>query len=229
MAEKKDSFFIAGIDEAGRGSVIGPLVIAGVSVDAKGEARLKKLGVRDSKLLSPKRREALYKKIEKIAKDIIISKTDPCKIDASRSNGTNMNKLEAAKFVEILSLLNPQKAYIDGFDANLAKLKEFFIKMTSGQVELVVEHYADATYPVVSAASIVAKVERDRAVEKLKKQYGEIGSGYTSDPRTIAWLKEWLKSNDRLPDCVRRTWITAELLEDEKKQSRLTEWLKSRF
>ncbi|MBI4019929.1 MAG: ribonuclease HII [Candidatus Aenigmarchaeota archaeon] len=229
MEQEGNGFFIAGIDEAGRGSVIGPMVIVGLSVDQKGEAKLRGIKVRDSKLLSPKRREALYGEIEKIARDIVISKTEPCKIDAYRNSGTNLNRLEAIKFVEILNLLKSHRAYIDGPDVNLARLREFLVKMTNNGTEIIVEHYADVTYPVVSAASIIAKVERDREVEKLKKQYGEVGSGYTSDPRTIAWLKEWLKANDKLPECVRRSWITAELLEDEKKQSRITQWLKARL
>jgi ribonuclease HII len=94
-------------------------------------------------------------------------------------------------------------------------------------VAVVVEHKADVTYPVVSAASIIAKVERDREIDVLKAQHGDLGSGYPSDPRTIQWLKRWLEKNRQYPDFVRKSWVTAELLQEEKKQPSLGSWLRS--
>ncbi len=222
---KNQEFVIAGIDEAGRGAVIGPLVIAGISIDSRKERALKKIKVKDSKLLTPKRRVALAKKIEKIAKDVVVIKVDPCKIDSMRMFGTNLNRIEAVRFLDAIAFLKPHKVYIDGFDTNLEKLKKFLSKMTNG-LDMVVEHEADVNYPVVSAASIIAKVERDRQVEKLKTEYGDIGSGYPSDPRTVQWLKNWLEKNKDWPECVRKSWVTAEVLQEEKRQLNLSAWLK---
>ncbi len=225
--KEKQKIFIAGLDEAGRGPVIGPLVIAGVSIDLKDVYRLKKLGVKDSKLLSPSRRERLAGGIEKIAKDIVILKIGPCKIDNYKRQGVNLNRLEAMKFAEVINLLSPDRAYIDAPDVNLGRLKGFLGKMVGDGVELFVEHKADHTYPVVSAASIMAKVERDAEIEKLKKKYGEFGPGYTSNSVTIEWLRDWLRENRDFPEgLVRKTWITASVLKGERDQRDLWSFLR---
>lgn len=221
----KEVTVIAGIDEAGRGAVMGPLVIAGVSIEEGKEKALRKMKVRDSKLLAPETRERLAKKIEKVARDVIVVKVGPCKIDDMRKNGTNLNRIEAVKFIDIAGYLKPHRAYIDGFDTNLPKLRQFLSKMISG-VELIVEHKADSTYPIVSAASIIAKAERDREIWKLRGEHGDIGSGYPSDPITIAWLKTWLEKNREFPDFVRKSWVTAEILQEEKRQINLSAWLR---
>jgi len=208
-------------------AVIGPLVVAGVSIDIKKVHLLKKAGVKDSKLLTPARRERLAEKIEKIADDIIVLKVGPCKIDNYRHQGINLNRLEAMKFAEIINFLGPYKAYIDAPDVNLGKLNNFMRKMVGDGVELFVEHKADHKYPVVSAASIVAKVERDAEIEKLKKKYGDFGPGYTSNPLTIEWMREWLKENRDFPDgLVRKTWITTGVLKGERDQKDLWSFLR---
>ena len=216
---------IAGIDEAGRGAVIGPMIIAAVSMPKDRENDLRKMGAKDSKLLTPKTRERLAQKIEKIARDIVVIDVGPCKIDNYRRQGISLNKMEAMKFAEALNLLKPARAYIDGPDTNLRKFKGFLSKMLAEPAELVVEHFADTKYPVVSAASIIAKVERDLRVRKLASQYGDIGSGYPSDPVTQAWLRQWLKGTNKFPECVRRTWVTAEVMERDKLQTRLLGFL----
>ncbi len=216
---------IAGIDEAGRGAVIGPMIIAGVSIPREKENELVKMGVKDSKLLTPKAREKLARKIEKTAKDIIVIEVAPCKIDNYRKQGISLNKMEAMKFAEALNFLRPSTAYIDGPDINLRKFQGFVSKMLAEPAELVVEHFADSKYPVVSAASIIAKVERDQRIEKLASRYGEIGSGYSSDPVTQVWLSQWLEGANKFPECVRRTWITAEVMERDKLQTRLLGFL----
>src|SRR4030043_293934 len=104
---------VTGIDEAGRGAVIGPLVIAGVTIDKKYESKLKSLGVKDSKELSPKRREELAKKIEEIATNIIIMRVQPCRIDDMMGKGTNLNKIEAMKMAEIVEMCSGSRVYID--------------------------------------------------------------------------------------------------------------------
>jgi len=89
----------------------------------------------------------------------------------------------------------------------------------------VAENFADRKYPVVSAASIIAKVERDKEIKKLHKKYGFFGSGYTSDERTIRFLKDWIKKNKEFPDIVRKTWVTAEELKKLKEQKKLDGFL----
>jgi len=222
----KEKTIIAGTDEAGRGSVIGPLVMVGVSIEADKEHLLRKMGCRDSKLLSPGKRERLYEAIEKSAKDIMVLKIAPCKIDRYRKTGVNLNKLEAMKFAEIINYLDPCRAYVDAPDVNLQKLTIFMTKMVRDGVKLIVEHKADMNYPAVAAASIIAKVERDREIAKLAEEFGEMGSGYPSDPRTTAWLNGWLENNKKFPDFVRNTWDTAIVMKAENEQSKLSEWLK---
>ncbi|MBM3303877.1 MAG: ribonuclease HII [Candidatus Aenigmarchaeota archaeon] len=216
---------IAGIDEAGRGAVIGPLVIAGVSVEEGRLDRLKALGVRDSKLLSPKRREHLAREIEKLAKDVMILKVGPCKIDGYRSQGVDLNRLEFMKMSEVISFLRPNAVYVDSPDVKPERLVKILSK-SAKDVRIVAEHKADVNYPVVGAASIVAKVARDGEIEKLKKKYGDVGPGYSSNPITMEWLRQWLAKNREFPEgVVRKSWITSSMVKSEKSQGRLHFWL----
>lgn len=221
---------IAGLDEAGRGCVIGSLVIAGVSIDHSKEAELKKLGVKDSKLLKQSKRVELAEKIEEMAKDIIVLRVGPCKIDTFRKQGVDLNKIEALKISDIIKMLNPQMAIIDAPDPNLDKFGRFMRKLVGEGPELLCKHKADRDHPVVSAASIIAKVEREEEIAKLKEEYGDFGTGYTSDERTIAWLKEWLKKNKEFPEhLVRKSWVTSSALLGEREQKSLFGWFKGAF
>jgi len=224
----KKLFTVGGIDEAGRGAVIGPMVIAGATVVPEDAEKLKKLGVKDSKLLSPKRREYLAKKLEGILKDVVVVKISACKIDDYKKRGVNLNKLEAMKMADILDCLDPNKVYIDSPENNTEKFKKMISKMIKGEPEMIVEHKADQTYPIVSAASIIAKVERDAEVKRLHKKYGVEGSGYPSDERTIEWMKSYLKEHGKFPEkeLVRFSWDTTKRLLGEKKQKGLGGFLK---
>ncbi len=225
---KKKPFTYGGIDEAGRGAVIGPMVVAGATVIRGDNAKLKKLGVRDSKLLSPKRREYLAGKLEGILKDVVVVKISPCKIDDYNKRGVNLNKLEAMKMADILDCLDPSEVFIDSPESNAGKFRETMLKMIKGKPEMVVEHKADVKYPVVSAASIIAKVERDAEIEKLKKEYGLKGSGYPSDERTIEWMKSYLREHGKFPEkgLVRFSWDTTKRMLGEKKQKGIGGFLK---
>lgn len=217
---------IAGVDEAGRGAVIGPMVIAGVSVTQDKEAGLKRMGVRDSKKIAPKRREKLAKAIERIAKDVVVIKVEACKVDSYRKAGVNLNELEKMKMADVLSLLEAGKAYVDSPDVSPERLKEGLEREIGKGTELVVEHGADDSYPVCSAASIVAKVTRDEEVRKLHKKYRDFGSGYPSDERTTKFLEEYLKKHNKFPDCVRKSWATIKTIKKDHKQSKLAGWLR---
>ncbi len=223
---KKENL-IAGIDEAGRGAVIGPLVIAGVSVYENHEGKLKKIGVKDSKQLSPFQREKISEKIERIVKDIVILKISPCKIDNYNKEGINLNRLETIKFAEIINHLNPDRAYVDAPENNEGKFTTFLKKMIRNEIKVIAEHKADQNYPVVSAASIIAKVERDRSVKKLSEEYGVKGSGYPSDERTTGWMRLWLSKHKNFPEgLVRKSWATTGNMLAEKRQNKLTEFFK---
>lgn len=219
----KGKAVICGVDEAGRGAVIGPLVIAGVSVMEKDVPKLRRIGVRDSKELTPAQRERLASKIEEIARDIVIMKVGPCKIDSYSRQGVNLNRVEAMKMCSIIDCLNAERAYVDGPDVNLDKFSRVMRKMLKFESELIVEHRADSRYPVVSAASIMAKVERDGEMEELRKRYGVYGTGYPSDERTIAWMKEYIIKNKRFPEegLVRHTWMTTRDMMGDHQQSKL--------
>ena len=215
---------ISGIDEAGRGCILGPMVIAGVAIPHGKEAEFRKMGVKDSKQLTPAKREELARKIEEIA-NIVVLEVAACKIDNYKAQGISLNRLEAIKFAEILHLQKPHKAFIDGPDTNLPRFHGHLKTMAPEGIELVIEHLADSKYPVVGAASIIAKVQRDMKIEQLRKEYGDIGSGYTSDPTTVKWLEEWMRTHSKLPDCARHSWITAENLIEKKEQSKLGAFL----
>jgi len=220
---------ILGIDEAGRGPVIGPLVICGLMVDENGEKKLREIKVKDSKELTPKKREELAPLIERIATHAVILRVQPCKIDNSKKHGINLNKLEALKMIEIINLLEPDKAIIDTPTVNTQKFKDFlWSKVEKKDIELVCENYADKNYPVVSAASILAKVNRDIAIEELKKKVGfDFGVGYSHDKRTIEFLHKLAKENNgKLPNYVRHSWDTAEQITKQYKQMRVLSFFK---
>lgn len=220
---------ILGIDEAGRGAVIGPLVICGLLIDEKDEEKLKKLQVKDSKLLTPKKREELAPKIEKIATHTVIIRIPPCKIDTNRRRGVNLNQIEAMKMAEIINLLEPDKAILDAPGYNTSKFRDYlWSKLDNKEVKLVCENFADQNYPVVSAASIVAKVNRDEKIEELKKKVGkDFGVGYSHDSRTIEFLNKLAGENrGKLPIYVRHTWDTAERIMNEHHQLRIFKFLK---
>lgn len=203
---------IAGVDDAGRGAVIGPLVVAGILVDEKGLKKIEALRVRDSKTLTPKRREYLAAEILKTVKDYHIVKLPPKDIDRVVETGKKLhrlNRLEAKAMAEVLSYLKPDIAYIDASDVLPERFSRHIAEELTFNIKIISEHKADKTYPVVSAASIIAKVERDHEISILHKEYGDFGSGYASDGRTIEFLKEWIKAHDEYPIFVRKSWAPA--------------------
>lgn len=203
---------IAGVDDAGRGPIIGPLIIAGVLFDEKDLPRLRDVGVKDSKLLSPQRREQLALEIRKLALKCHVESLSPTEIDKVVETGRKLrrlNRLEAQTMAKVIAALKPDIAYVDASDVLADRFKEHILENLSLKVEIISEHKADAKYPVVSAASIIAKVERDRAVAKLREKYGNVGdmgSGYASDPRTIKFLEKWFAKHGSYPEFVRKSW-----------------------
>jgi len=210
---------IAGVDDAGRGSVIGPLVIAGVSMKEQNLPELSKLGVKDSKLLSPRRRENLAIEIKRIAQKYSVMKLLPKEIDIVVQRGRKLhklNRLEAQTMAKVLETLKPDIAYIDASDVLEERFKEHIMELLSFKVEIISEHKADRNYPIVSAASIIAKVERDKEIAELTNKYGDFGCGYPTDPKTIGFLQQCLEKFDEYPDFVRKSWKPARRVKSEK-------------
>ncbi len=197
---------LLGIDEAGRGSVLGPLVVCGVAVEEERLKYLERLKLKDSKKVSPKRRIVLSRKIKKIAEchPVHISAAD---IDLLRSKDVNLNEIEKIAMRKIIGNSNPDVSFIDCIDVKPERFRNEIEKFQNN-MKVVAEHGADDKYVIVSAASIVAKVERDMEIQKIRKEFSEVGSGYPSDPKTISFLKN-ISYND-LPDFVRRSWSTVE-------------------
>ncbi|OED30010.1 ribonuclease HII [Methanosphaera sp. WGK6] len=197
---------VLGIDEAGRGSVIGPLVIGGVLMPKKKTRFLDRIGVKDSKKLSSKKRTVLSRKIKKIAKftTFIINAQE---IDYMRNNGTNLNQIETNGMQNIINQMNPDICCIDCIDVNETRFHDNIQKINQ-DMKVITKHKADDIYNIVSAASIIAKVERDKQLAIIRSEYGPVGSGYPSDKNTIDYLKT-IKNNE-FPPIVRQTWSTIE-------------------
>lgn len=215
---------LCGVEEAGRGPVIGPLVMCGVLIDAKDEAKLRSIGAKDSKLLTPKTREILFDQIKGMVKDYKIIIIPPADVDkVLLSKDSNLNWLEADVSAEIINALKPDKAVLDCPSPNIPAYKAYVKKkLDNKKVVIIAEHKADVNYPVVSAASILAKVTRDREIEKLKKKIGiDFGSGYPADERTKEFLKKYYKD---FPDIFRKTWSSYKRVAGVKNQKKLGEF-----
>lgn len=194
---------ICGVDDAGRGSMLGPLVIAGISIDKSKLRKLSALGVKDSKKLTPKSREELYDKIISIVDDYHIAKIPPRSIDSSVKKH-NLNQLEAKYMAKVISKLNPETSFVDSCDVNPKRFGKEISKL-SGNKKIRSYHHADSRFIVVSAASIIAKVARDKAITKLKKTH-DVGSGYPSDNKTIEFVKKYYQIQKTMPNFVRKSW-----------------------
>jgi len=211
---------ICGVDEAGKGSVLGPLVVAAVAIPS--ERALDDLGVKDSKLLSPKERERLYALIKKRCK-VATVRLDAADIDAVRLEMT-LNVAVARAHAQAINKLSPACAYVDACDVNCLRYAEMVKGYLTHSCEIVSEHHADDKFPVVSAASIVAKVTRDRAIVTLSKKYGDIGSGYPSDPVTIRFLNTWIDEHKTPPPIARKSWKTVSAILARKHQRSLLDF-----
>jgi len=210
---------ICGIDDAGRGPVIGPMVLAGIVIDEKDLPKLKTLGVRDSKLLTPNQREQIYTKLIKSLRRYKIIKVPPQEIDKYvLSETTNLNWLEAEKMAEIINTLRPDQVIVDCPSNNKKAFANYLENKLQVKTGLRCEHKADRDFLIVGAASILAKVIRDREVELIKKTVRmNIGSGYPADPLTKKFLREnWNKH----PDIFRHSWSSYQEYSEGKKSKK---------
>ena len=211
---------ICGVDEAGKGSVLGPMVVAAVGVSS--EHALAGLGLKDSKLLSARERERLYTVIRKTCRVATVS-LDAQEIDTIRQEMT-MNAAVARAHARVITKLSPSCAYVDACDVNTLRYAEMVKIHLELPCEIVSEHHADEKFPLVSAASIVAKVTRDRAIASLAKKYGEIGSGYPADPVTIRYLTSYIDEHRVPPPIARKSWKTVSAILAKRSQSLLKDF-----
>jgi len=205
---------VAGIDEAGRGPVIGPMVMACVVVDERSLAFLERLGVRDSKALSPAARSRLSRSIARIAVEVRLRVVSPEEIDSAVWGVTarNLNDLEARVVAELIDGLKSEVSvvYLDSPDPNPARyagVVRGYLRVKD--VEIVADNKAEEKYVIVATASILAKVKRDAIIKELEATYGPLGSGYPSDPRTREFLVNWVREHGSLPPIARKSWETS--------------------
>ncbi len=202
---------VCGVDDAGRGPVIGPLVIAGIVIEEGKIDDLRRLGVKDSKMLLPSVRTRLSKKIPGVIDDYHVVDLPAHELDRIVNRAPKfqrLNLLEAKAMAQVIEKLKPDIAYVDSSDTRPERFKNNISDCLSFAPRIVSEHKADINYPVVSAASIMAKVHRDGRIEEIKKEYGEIGSGYAHDPATAKFLRDYYSEHGDFPPIVRRSWKT---------------------
>jgi ribonuclease HII len=217
---------ICGVDEAGRGPVIGPLVIAGVTFES--DLKLKEYRVKDSKQLSPSRREELATIIKKIALKYEILVIPAADIDDMRKIMT-LNEIEVNGFIKIISKLKPETCYVDSVDVNETRFSKNISSNLQFKSTIISKHKADEIYPVVSAASILAKSRREIEVKRIanileKKLNLPLGSGYPADPVTQNFFRTWFDKYGKLPPYTRHSWKTSQNILKEKKLKKLDDF-----
>ena len=220
-----DNMDTLGLDEAGRGPVLGPLVVAGIVIPEKKEKIIERMGVKDSKRLTPNRRTVLYRKLTKMFdyETVVITAKD---IDNLRARGVNLNEIEKLAMKKIINNLRADRIIIDALDVKEGRLQDEISEHVGHSCEVIAEHKADDNYLAVGAASIIAKTERDLILEQINKEYVRstkdkdgIGSGYPSDPKTKNFLKKF--KYDEMPDFVRRSWGTVQKIKEAEEAEKL--------
>ncbi|MGZ5470086.1 MAG: ribonuclease HII [Nitrososphaeraceae archaeon] len=201
------NLLICGIDEAGRGSVLGPLVIAGINIKNSDIKKLEEIGVRDSKALTRKKRGFLFDKILDISEFVCIYKID-CKTIDENVYQRKLNKLEGGIMSTIIKYLEADVAYVDSCDVNINRYTNYLKSNLDlkNNTSVIAMHKADRINPAVSAASIIAKVTRDREIQILEENFQNIGSGYPSDKKTMYFIHNWIKEYKEFPNFVRKSW-----------------------
>lgn len=212
---------LLGIDEAGRGPVLGPMVVAGVV--AEDQQTLRSLGVRDSKRLTPKRRTALAREIMDRAECRVLV-IPALELDL-RMESMTLNQVEVESFADLIRSLAPDEAWVDCCDPSETRFRRAILRELGYELPLRAEHKADERYPVVSAASIVAKVRRDEEVSRIQEELGlPVGSGYAHDPQTRSFMRAWLEERGEIPPHTRRAWRTSKDLLSQAWLRNLKEW-----
>lgn len=215
-----DGILVGGVDEAGRGSIIGPLVVAGVSIRESKIAYLREMGVRDSKALTPKSRARLYGEILEVADSFYVHKINTPEVDDSVLL-KGLNRLEAKAMAHVINNIRADEVYVDCCDVNTNRYKENIECHLKCNPRLHSMHHADVTNVVVSAASVIAKITRDQEIQEIRNKYRNIGSGYPSDEKTMRFIKKWVSKNGEAPEFARKSWKPLKIMLDQTAQCRL--------
>ena len=204
--------WVLGLDEAGRGSVLGPLVVGGFLAHATDLDQLAGIGVKDSKLLTPVRREELFRDLARLGRraSVVLA---PATIDAYVRHG-RLNDLEARTFARVVRRTRPSCTYVDACDTNARRFGDAVARWARVRpASVIARHKADRDLPIVAAASIVAKVVRDRAIARLAGELDQpIGSGYPSDLVTREFVRKTLEGPEAPRPWLRWSWSTTETL-----------------
>ena len=205
---------ICGVDEAGKGPVIGPLVVAAVKVNNAKD--IENIGFKDSKQLTSTKRKELYDLI-KSEFEYAVEIIEPEIVDEYRKRN-KLNQLNREAFERLISKLDPKVAYVDAADV---KEERFGTEIKQGltnqnDTDIISMHKADTRIPVVAAASIIAKETREKEVRRIKERIGDFGSGYPSDKKTIKFLKSFYDDNGKWPEGTRKSWKTLERIRPVK-------------
>jgi ribonuclease HII len=212
---------VAGLDEAGRGCVIGPLVVAGVVFHKESIEKLRDYGVKDSKLLNRKKREGLESIIKELSLSYKYFEISPKTIDKVVLKNRplrKLNYLETMVMAKLIRDLRPDEAYVDPTDVNFERCAKQIISVIPFDVKIICEPKADLKFVVTAAASILAKTRRDKIISELREKYGDFGSGYPSDKKTRCFIKSWFSEHDECPSFMRESWITVQRARKELTQ-----------
>lgn len=200
-----------------KGSVLGPMVLCGICFIRSRLNFLSEIGVKDSKKLTPKRRSELANILKNNCYSLNIKVISSQEIDERQHKKITLNRLEEVKMAEIVSDLKPDIVFIDAADVNEQRFGKSIEKLLNYKPKKIVsKHKADDLYPIVSASSIVAKDKRDALIEELHKNYGNFGSGYPSDVKTIEFLRKYIKTKKMAPKFARLSWETTKKIIDEE-------------
>ncbi len=207
--------------------MLGPMVLAIAVIDVDREGELKELGVKDSKQLAPQERKRIYEELTKLLPYYRIIRVEPFEIDSFVAK-RGLNVLEAMKAAELIesALQNfpPHTVYVDCPDVDVKRYENLILQFLGKKVHIVARHGADAAIPIVSAASILAKVVRDDVIRRIGQLYGEFGSGYPHDQLTVRFVEKWVKNYHSLPPFARKSWNPSERILNKHTQTKITEW-----
>ena len=222
IRSSNSGILIGGVDEAGRGSIIGPLVVAGISIRKSKISKLRQIGVKDSKMLSPKSRANLFNLVMDMADSLCINIISCAMVDYSVFLN-RLNKLEAETMASVINSIQADKVYIDSCDVNPCRFRDYIesrllLSSSSSKPKLYSMHHADSLNVVVSAASIVAKIVRDKQIQEIRNTHHNIGSGYPSDWKTMLFIRGWVSKYKCAPHFARKSWSPLKKMLEEVAQ-----------
>jgi ribonuclease HII len=214
----------SGVDEAGRGCVLGPLVMGLCTLSHEQEIYFKKLGVKDSKLLSKKKRVEFFSIIQKNSIEYKIMAVPAEELNVLM-NRYSLNEIEAMKTAEMVKSLKiiPKRLILDCPDTQPEKYKQRMISNFNlidykHSIEIISEHKADLNHMSVSCASVLAKVTRDRLINEI---IGYELSGYPADPKTIKYIKDYILEHKKIPPFARDKWATIQNIINDLYQKKM--------